>query len=497
MWRRLTSIFSAIAVVAGLAAIGTWAYAHQAAPARTIELAPVAVPAGLSTAVCPGALAVPSEEGIQSQDNLVYDPAFDPRPTSVVSSVRGIARGGEGGTVGVLGSSGRELAPPLGVTSEGAGDEPLVVSAASSPDVPALAAGGTVIHSADGDLRGLAGSSCVPATSQAWIVAGSTEVGSSGRLILVNPGLTTVNVDIDLWDGAGRVDAVGTAGLVVPPSSQRVVLLEGLIADARRLAVHVTASGGEIAAFIQHSRLDRLTPAGVDYATTSAAPATETIVPGVSVTASAFDSASASVLRILNPGDDGATLTVTLWGPDGPVALPGFDAAQVPAHVVADLSLAGLPTGDYVAQVTSSVPVVVAAQSLRLGSDGVAEFAWSPSGTLEQGYLALPPPGLGARLVVGAETDASVTVRPVNASGNRVTLGDEVILRPTAGQSVTAEMSAFGATERTVALAFSTDGNVGVALVVTASDAAGEMITVLAPAGAQASPASVRAYPGY
>jgi hypothetical protein len=286
------------------------------------------------------------------------------------------------------------------------------------------------------------------------------------------------------------------------------VLLEGFVGDAARLAVHVTASGGELAVFLQHSRLEGTVAGGVELAIPGLAPATALVVPGLDVTASTFDSARASALRVLNPGEAQAVLSVELWGPDGPATLPGLEQAAVGPGLVSDLSLAGLPAGRYTAVVASDQPVAVAGLSLRSGDSGGSggsadsgdsgegeepeEFAWSSSeAPSARGVVALPGKDLVARLVAGAEEASSLTVTPVGEDGER---GSAIRLPVPARTSVALDVADLGAGGTDAALEFAWDGPAGhVALVVEAADSGG--ISVLSARGRWAEATEVAAYP--
>ncbi|MDR3361068.1 MAG: DUF5719 family protein [Bifidobacteriaceae bacterium] len=490
--RRVLSILSAIGLLAGAAGL-VWADSAIPAPPSAMGVPQeVAVPPGDSIAVCPGALRGPTE----GEGEVVYDPRFDPEATFVEAVGRGVVEGGDGGRATPLEEgAATALTGPLAVTTQTVGPEAVRLEAYSSQAEPALATGAVFQHLGDGDLRGLAATPCVEPAAEAWLVAGSTETGSSARLLLTNAGFTTVTASLALWDGAGPVEAVGLEGMVVPARSQRAVLLEGFAGDVSRLAARVTASGGELAVFLQHSRLEGLTQGGTELAVPGLAPAKEVVIPGLNVTASDFDTPRASAIRLVNPGAAAANVQVELWGPDGPTSLPGLGAAQVGAGLVSDLSLAGLPAGRYIAKVVADRPVAAAGLSLRAGEPSAPEeFAWTNSATaLARGFLALPEEDLQAHLVAGAAEATSLTVTPIDAAGKR---GQPGRLEASAASTVTATPGDLGADAATVAFEFAWDGEPGwLALAVSASDAAGEMISAVIPRGAWAEGSAIGAYP--
>src|SRR5690606_36527125 len=135
--------------------------------------------------------------------------------------------------------------------------------------------------------------------------------------------------------------------------------------------------------YLQDSRVDGLTPAGVELVTAAAAPATEQVVPAIAV--GDPDEPEAPSLRVLAPGDEATTVEVLLLGSDGIVRLPGTEDVGLDAGEVLDIPLDGLPRGDYVAVVRADVPVVAGATVTRVGTPAEpgdappTERAWSPS----------------------------------------------------------------------------------------------------------------------
>jgi hypothetical protein len=502
--RRIGAIVIALLLLAtGLAGLELdRRYPAQRSAARqatTVDVLPGAV-----SAVCPGAVKLPTA----GEGEVVYDPDFDPRPTTFSSLTNLIVEGQDASVVTVSGQAVAELSGPLAVMSDRT-DLPILAQAWSGSDQVATVAGATFQYQLDGDLRGTAAASCITPSADSWLVAGSTETGSSSQLLLVNAGLTNVTVSIDLWDGAGPVEAIGLDGLVVPSRSERAVLLEGFVGNSSRLAIHVTASGGELAVFLQHSRMEGLVPGGVEIAVPVAPPGTSVKVPGLSVVESTFDSARTSVLRVANPGDQAAVISVQLWGSSGPLTLPGLEEATVNPGLVTDLSLGGLPADTYVAVIESSQPVAVAGLALRPGQPsqdgagiGPEEFAWSSSmPSPADGIVPLPGADLSSQLVLAAETTTDVWLSGIGQDGRRfsgqmvtVPALTAVLIDPAAlvGGGETA-----GSADELAAIEYSWAGTAGagaVALTVSGlTDAA--IISVLSPVGEPASATQVSVYP--
>lgn len=385
------------------------------------EATQVDVPAGTTNLVCPGPLTLPEDSDAGGSD-------FRRVPVDPVERISTLdLSGGSSGSLTVLGGESASLSGGA-YTLRSPGDA-AVLSAPAQDGHAARVVGTSSAVVTDGDLRGLAAGGCAAATSDVWLVGGSTELGNTADLVLVNPGVTTAQVRLTVWGPAGEVDLSSGVDVLVAPQSSRTVVLAGIAAEERRVVVHAQASGGQISAYLQDSSLDGLTPQGTDLVTAGSAPDTEQVVPGLMLQGTEVDDPDAAQLRLLAPEQD-ATVSVTLIGPDGEVPLSGAQDLALSAGVVTDLSLGGLPAGAYTAVVTSDQPVVAGAMLAREGEageqDSVARMdrAWAPA-TGTGGGLAARPAGASAR--------AMLTV--LDASGDAVTEPDaEPTATPTQGQ---------------------------------------------------------------
>lgn len=379
-----------LGVVAGLATASSWWPSPErlGAPALEVEVEP-----GRVQLVCPG----PPRLSAQDED-FAYDPAFDPAPRGSRTTVTGFTLGRDGAApAGAFqrALSGDDDGERLPLAPQGAAAAHVTV-----PDVTgfgllrgepgrgsvALLAGLTVARTDAGDLRGLVGQRCIEATESAWLVAGSTQVGNSARLVLGNPGATPATVRLAAWGGVGPVDLGQAAEVLVPAGAARAVLLEGAAPDEARLAVQITVAAGQVAAFVQDSALTGFVPAGVDLVAPAAEPSRTVLVPGLVLPPTDIDADDAAMLRIVNPGDDQADVELRLLHPGGEVTIPGAERVVVDAGTVTDVSLAGVPSGPYAAELVSDRPVTAAAMLTRVGEPSrddpgvrVVDRAWMPA----------------------------------------------------------------------------------------------------------------------
>lgn len=366
-------------------------------PASGVDVPPVP-----AVAVCAGPLIMPEATGSGAFDAVPVDP--ENRVAILAASPGG---GTFAGTARAVDGSGavEDLGPGDG-TAAFSGPAAPVVARVEGDDEPARLTGTSAGLVAAGDLRGLAAATCSEPTADAWLVGGSTAIGSTADLVLVNPGSTTAEVTLQVWGPSGPVEIPGARQLVAPRAT-RVVSLGGQAPEQRVLALHVTTTGGQVTAYVQDGAVRGYTPAGIELVVPGAAPTTRQVVGGVLVEASTPDSPDAPVLRLLAPGDDDASASVTLLGADGPVDLPGAAAVDVPAGQVTDVPLGGLPAGAYTVVVDADIPVAAAVEFSRTGAVGDldtaprVERAWAAA-TAPGGGLVARAPEADATLVVGA-----------------------------------------------------------------------------------------------
>jgi hypothetical protein len=418
-------------VVSGLAVLGLVGGAVVAAtrlPARDDAAVPatrVAVPAATTSLVCPGTLVLPDDTGRG-------DSAFNPVPVAPDTRVSALTAGTTDGPGAIrpLTQASSLAKLPAGGAAAMVDDvtKPLVVAADPGDDRAARLAGATGTFVTAGDLRGLAAASCQEPTADAWLVGGSTELSSTAHLVLVNAGSTPAQVTVQVWGPNGLAD-LSTDQYLVAPRAQKVLHLAALAPEQRRVAVHLTATGGRVAAYVQDSSLSGFTPTGTDLVVAGTQPATEQVVPGVSVTSSDVDDAVVPAVRLLVPGTRAAKATITLLGPDGASVLPGGDAVGLTAGSVTDVSLGGLAAGVYTLVVRADQPVLASAVVTRRGGAApqgggtMVDRAWAAATTAGRSGVVAVPQGTTGSLVLsgvaarGVTGDATGTLRILGEHG--------------------------------------------------------------------------------
>jgi len=321
----------------------------------------------------------------------------------------GNASGEDATTATSLGGADVTFAATVGTAStavlENSNGSPRIVSVPPAPgEEVALVAGSQSQSLSNSDFAGYSAVDCAAASTDAWLVGGSTITGRTTLLTLSNPSDVQSTVGIAIYDEGGRIDAPGATGIIVPAHGQRVLSLAGFAPETPTPVVHVTSKGGQIVANLQQSISRGLEPGGVDIVGSTAPPATTQVIPGLVVGSavavekrlSQDDSSDfRTVLRILVPGDKSTDATITVVHEGGTEPGTSFDIALKPG-VVTDVPIEGLSNGRYSITATTAEPIVAGARvSTAAGSVpavGSTDFAWlaAPSALSSSAVFSAP-----------------------------------------------------------------------------------------------------------
>ena len=390
---RGVGILTSVALAAAVGGVAWWEHAAPTTPTPQLQALSLAQPGGATTYVCPhaptntlrgtdvGAMdsttAIVPAKGTGAAQSATY--AGRSVPTDTVTSMNSA----EGGILALVPADGRV----------------------------ANAVGSVTTLTKSGDLRGLTAAPCTQPAAMSWIVGGSIAAGSSAELRLTNPGVTPATAKVTLYGSIGRLSLPSNGEVTVPAGGSSSLALETKGSQDPRIAVSVEADGGSVVPALVTESLDGETPAGTDVITPGASPATDLVIPGVEIVEPAAqgevpeaktgaDSSDAPAVRIVNPGQAPATVSVTMLGKDGARPLSGAQSVTIDAGSVFDIQLAGVPAGTYGVQVTSNTPVGAAVRMVRSGGEYPArskalvhDQAWAQAalpGAADSGLLAVP-----------------------------------------------------------------------------------------------------------
>ena len=409
---------------------------------RTVPAVEAAVPAGASLGVCPGPARL--LEGTDAGTDAQFRPESATAATRVSAAV--LSAGGVlpasrlarlDGTAAVeiakdpgpAPSAGAPQELLAGVVADRAVDQVSVLSAKALANQNAAAAGAMEYTARDGDLQGSAAATCAQPSNDQWLAGASTTVGRTSVLALTNASSTPATVSLELFGAGGQIQAPGSRGLLVAPGTTRSVVLAGLAPNESQLSVHVRSAGGPVAASIQQSVLRGLTPGGVDFITAGTAPAVRQVMTGVDIQDPAGVAAltgqpayrdAGPALELTVPGASDAVVEIKLYGRDGQHALPSGGVITAKSGSTTEVSLAGVPAGQYTVAASSDVSFVAAARMSRgLQAGQPSDVAWASSAVRLGSQHVVPVPKGGLRqLVFGAlDARATITYAPVTADG--------------------------------------------------------------------------------
>ena len=390
---RGVGALTSLALAAAVGGVTWWEYTAPTTPTPQLQALSLAQPGGATTYVCPHA------------------PTNTLRGTDVgaMESATAIVPAKGDGAAKSATYAGRSI--PTDTATSMSTAEGGILTLAPADGRVANAVGAVTTLTKNGDLRGLTAAPCTQPSAMSWIVGGSIAAGSSAELRLVNPGVTPATAKVTLYGSIGRLSLPSNGEITVPAGGSSSLALETKGSQDPRIAVSVEADGGSVVPTLVTESLDGETPAGTDVITPGAAPATDLVIPGVEIVEPAAqgevpdaktgaDSSDTPAVRIVNPGADPATVSVTMLGKDGARPLSGAQSVTIDAGSVFDIQLAGVPAGTYGVQVTSSAPVGAAARLVRSGGEYPArskalvhDQAWAQAalpGAADSGLLAVP-----------------------------------------------------------------------------------------------------------
>ncbi|MGA8988524.1 DUF5719 family protein [Aeromicrobium sp.] len=239
-----------------------------------------------------------------------------------------------------------------------------------------------------GNGGGLVVGSCPGVVDDAWLMG----LGSGGKhfstLILTNLADSPAAVDLTLWGPKGEIDAIGSEGIVVEPSSVRRIRLDELAAGESELAMHLVRRRGSLSAVVN------------DFATgvfRGTEPASATLSPRrVQVVGGVAKGAAGRTLLLLNPGTVTARVDVRVIGPKNTFTPSGLDKIKVPAGSTRSIVVPkSAGSGSQALRLISDHPVSAAVRM----SPGTKDYAYAEA-SLPLAGPAIVPIAVGPKIGV-------------------------------------------------------------------------------------------------
>ncbi|WIK64766.1 DUF5719 family protein [Gleimia hominis] len=269
--------------------------------------------------------------------------------------------------------------------------------------------------------NGLAWSRCGAPTMEGWFAGASTAVGNQSVLVLANPSDAAANVSLQAWTSVGPLDI--HPSVVVPKLSSVRVNLASYFPQEEALAVHARVDGPTLGMSLLTTSVAGVAPQGMNATGPAAQLERKLVFPGFMATN------SHPRLRLVNPGQKDAVVTVQALTPKGMQDVPGATDLTVDAGAVLELNMDGLPGPHVGITVDSSVPVtgvLTADVEGKRNEDGDAvsdRGVWVPAAASKNlGGLVPDLAGLNAELSLvnpaGEPAHARVMGKPVTVPAN-------------------------------------------------------------------------------
>ncbi len=301
-------------------------------------------------------------------------------------------------------------------------------------------------------MAGLAGTQCQQPAHEQWLIGGDTTVGRESVLVLTNPSGVSATLDIQIFNQAGAVEAIGLNGFAVAPGQTQLVQLSSIVPRTKTFAVHVTGQGGAIGAWIQQKTVRGLNATGVDYIGPNPAFSKVQFVPGVLIRGSKIAKKLAKAnedyvdlspsVRVFVPGEKSAKVTIQVLGSNAK-SFGTVVQQDVVAGRVADIPIAGLADGDYVAIVSANVPIAASMSISRVvgTSKPKIDFALlaAAESSVSERAIRVPTSGISKLSLVNATNKSAAVQVTIGGQTSTVTLQDaaSVVLQAAPGDLVT------------------------------------------------------------
>ena len=239
---------------------------------------------------------------------------------------------------------------------------------------------------------------CSSLQNEQWFVGGTADVTSKGKVLIVNSGLSSAIVDLQIWNEIG---AQPTKPITLKANSYRELGLDSLAPGSREIVIRSLTRSGRVTSYLLDERGRGLKALGGDIVNFSSMATKEVFIPAVPHTVRKVGNKPVELahsLRLLVPGELDARVTVKVISTDGSFIPAGFENKLVKAGSVVSLPLSpNLPASKFGLHISSDEPLVASVYSPTF-SQKKTDFIWSTSSP-ELTKITLATSGLSPQLV--------------------------------------------------------------------------------------------------
>ncbi|CAN2214656.1 Protein of unknown function DUF5719 [Candidatus Nanopelagicaceae bacterium] len=239
---------------------------------------------------------------------------------------------------------------------------------------------------------------CSSLQNQQWFVGGAADVTSKSRILLVNSGLSSAIVDLQLWNEIG---AQPTKSITLKANSSTEMSLVSLSPGSREVVVQALTRSGRVISYMIDERGRGLKALGGDIINFAPSAQKDIYIPAIPHTVRKVGAKSVDLahsLRLLVPGELDAHVTVKVLSTDGSFIPSGFENKLVKAGSVITLELnPNLPASKFGLHISSDEPIVASVYSPTV-AENQSDFIWSTS-VPELTEITFATSGLSPQLV--------------------------------------------------------------------------------------------------
>uniref|UniRef100_UPI00404B6AB8 DUF5719 family protein n=1 Tax=Candidatus Planktophila sp. TaxID=2175601 RepID=UPI00404B6AB8 len=239
---------------------------------------------------------------------------------------------------------------------------------------------------------------CSSLQNDQWFVGGAADVTSRGKIMIVNSGLSSAIVDLQIWNEIGTQP---TKPITLEANSYRELGLDTLAPGSREIVIRALTRSGRVTSYLIDERGRGLRALGGDIVNFAPKAAKEIYIPAVPHSVRKVGGNSVELphsLRLLVPGELDARVTVKVLSTDGSFIPTGFENKILKSGSVINLPLnPNLPNSKFGLHISSDEPLVASLFSPTFAQDK-SDFIWSTS-VQELGEISLAIAGLAPQLV--------------------------------------------------------------------------------------------------
>lgn len=268
---------------------------------------------------------------------------------------------------------------------------------------------------------------CSSLQNDQWFVGGAADVTSVGKILIVNSGLSTAVVDLQIWNEIG---AQPTKPITLEANSYREFRLDALAPGSREIVIRSLTRSGRVTSYLIDERGKGLKALGGDLVNFAPKAAKEIFIPAIPHTVRKVGRAEEALkhsLRLLVPGELNARVTVKILSTDGSFIPAGFENKVIKSGSVVNLPLnPNLPSSKFGLHISSDHPLVASVYSPTFAQKK-SDFIWSTSAPALT-PISLAISGLAPQLVFIGES-ISLDIEMVLDKGKRKVAevrGDEI-----------------------------------------------------------------------